>query len=218
MATPTKTNIYKVVCKDLSIKATFIDSSRNLTTTFREYKTLINNGAKQKANEQYMFATVKSNGGFANWDIILVEEFTYSNRHELAARIRYWIEYYGATLNQPLPADVQPLATSPTCPCNSFISNPKNKFHIESAQHQNYLRALAESKTEAASAHTTPEPVAEPAAPSQTLLTSSPQPEASDVVVCVCGATLRNPNNKIHLNSARHLKFVLGQLQNGLSS
>lgn len=222
MSAPTKTSIYKVVCKDLTIKDTFVGSSRNLTATTRDYKVTINNGAKQVPDEQYMFATVKANGGFAKWDLILIEEFTYNNRHELTARIRHWVETLGATLNQPLPAHMQPLATTPTCACGSFVPNPKNKFHLESALHKNYLRSLAESKTEAEPAPqlATPELVAEPepAAPQASLLTSSPEPQALDLAVCVCGATLKNPNNKIHLNSARHLKFVLAQLQNGLSS
>lgn len=209
MSSLTKTSIYKVVCKDLTIKDTFVGSSRNLSSTIRDYKVNISNGAKQKPDEQYMFATVKANGGFAKWDLILIEEFTYTNRHELIARIRHHVETLGATLNQPLPADMQPLATTPTCPCNSFVPNPKNKFHLQSAQHLNYLRALAESKAEAALPVAEPEPATSP----HHLLTSSPEVEALDSATCICGAKLKNLNNKIHLNSARHLKFVLQQLQ-----
>ena len=212
MAAQTKTSIYKVVCKDLSIKDTFIGSSRNLSTTAREYKIIINNGAKQKPDDQYMFATVKANGGFAKWDLILIEEFTYKNRHELAARIRYHVEQLGASLNQPLPADMQPASTTPTCPCGSFVPNPNNIFHIESALHQNYLLSLIKPEEPE---FQTGAP-AEPPAQSPPLLTSSAEPQEPQEPkekICVCGAKLRNLNNKVHLNSARHLKFVLQQLQ-----
>lgn len=223
MAAQTKTSIYKVVCKDLSIKDTFIGSSRNLSTTAREYKIIINNGAKQKPDDQYMFATVKANGGFAKWDLILIEEFTYKNRHELAARIRYHVEKLGASLNQPLPADMQPASTTPTCPCNSFVPNPKNIFHIESAQHQNYLLSLIKPEEPefqtGAAARVVEEAQAEPPAQSQPLLTSSAEPQEPQEPqepkekICVCGAKLRNLNNAMHLKSGRHLSFVLQQLQ-----
>ena len=221
MAAQTKTSIYKVVCKDLSIKDTFIGSSRNLSTTAREYKIIINNGAKQKPDDQYMFATVKANGGFAKWDLILIEEFTYKNRHELAARIRYHVEKIGASLNQPLPADMQPASTTPTCPCGSFVPNPNNIFHIESALHQNYLLSLIKPEEPefqtGAAARVVEEAQAEP--PAQSLLTSSAEPQEPQEpqepkgIACICGAVLKNPNNAMHLKSGRHLSFVLAQLQ-----
>lgn len=141
-----KAVIYKIVCKDRAIKDVFVDSTSNLENKIQTHKTTIKAETPTSAKHQLTYSTIRAHGGLANWDFVWIENFPCNNKHELNARVWYWIELLDATLNRaaPGPAAPKPALESkndvPTCPCGSFVKIVKHSSHINSKKHQDYLR------------------------------------------------------------------------------
>ena len=150
-----KSMIYKIVCKDLSIKDVFVYSTLNLLSKITAHKHWDRNPEHQKIEDRLMYSTVAANGSFSNWDIIWIENYPCSNPHELRARVRHWVEQLNANLNRiiqdkntPAPQPKLPLLTITedekhgSCLCGSKAKDFKQKWHVTSIQHQNYLKTL----------------------------------------------------------------------------
>jgi hypothetical protein len=93
-----KTIIYKLVSKDLSVKDCYVGATTNWTNRKYRHK----NNCKNENNEDYnlkVYQYIRANGGFENWLMIMVEKFPCETEHESAKRERYWTEMLGATLN-----------------------------------------------------------------------------------------------------------------------
>ena len=146
--------IYKIVCKDLSIKDVFVDSTLNLSSKITSHKHWARNPEHQKIEDRLMYFTVAANGGFLNWECILIEAYPCSSPHELRARVRHWVEQLNANLNRiiqdkntPAPQPKLSLLTiaqdekHDSCPCGGKAKDFKQKWHITSVQHQNYLKS-----------------------------------------------------------------------------
>ena len=150
-----KSVIYKIVCKDLTIKDIFVDSTSNLSAKITTHKHWARNPDHQLVSDRLMYSTVAAAGGFNNWECILIEAYPCSNPHELRARVRYWIEHLEANLNRVVQ-DINTLIVHRTvapkpnplilteekqaaCGCGS---RAKHKSHTLSIMHQNYLRSL----------------------------------------------------------------------------
>lgn len=147
----TNSVIYKIVCKDLEVKDVFVSSTQNLDNRIASHKKLAKQPQLQPLSDQLMYTTIQAKGGFDNWDCIFIEKFSCSDKHELHARERYWIEQLGANLNKVIAsAATTPRATvtialplAATCACGSFVKNPQNNLHLKSAQHRKYLETQA---------------------------------------------------------------------------
>jgi len=92
-----KTLIYRIVCKDTEIKECYIGSTTNMTKRRQRHKFQCLTGS------EYVYGFMRENGGFQNWDMILIEAFPCKNNLEARKRERYWVEYYGANLNTIVP-------------------------------------------------------------------------------------------------------------------
>jgi hypothetical protein len=95
--------IYKIVCKDLDVKECYVGS----TTDFRKRK----NGHKTdcinvKSKHYYLnvYKFIRDNGGWDNWDMVLIEKYPCDDNLELHQRERYWIEELNASLNKSIPS------------------------------------------------------------------------------------------------------------------
>ena len=159
-----KSVIYKIVCKDLTIKDVYVDSTLNLSAKITTHKHWARNPEHQVINDRLMYSTVAANGGWDNWECILIEAHPCSNPHELRARVRHWIETLGANLNRVIAQDnVKPIVSVPkpkpllltvaqliaepeekqeTCGCGSRAKDLKHKSHTLSIMHQNWIRSL----------------------------------------------------------------------------
>ena len=94
--------IYKLCCKDTSIINIYVGSTTNKTKRKQCHKYCCNNENDKKYN-LYLYQFIRANGGFENWELIVIENFPCQNKTELETRERYWLEELEGTLNKNVP-------------------------------------------------------------------------------------------------------------------
>jgi len=94
--------IYKICCKDSSIKDCYVGSSCSHTSRKSAHKSACNN-KKDKAYNLPVYRYIRDNGNWENWDFVLLEAYPCENKNQLVIRERYWFEKLGAKLNSFYP-------------------------------------------------------------------------------------------------------------------
>ena len=96
------TVIYKLCCKDPSITDIYVGHTTNFSQRKHNHKT---NCCNESASNHhlYVYYYIRTNGGWENWSMIPIEQFSCSNSNEALIRERYWIELLKPTLNAIYP-------------------------------------------------------------------------------------------------------------------
>ena len=94
--------IYKLCCRDPTIKDVDIGSTINLRVRKSQHKTNCYNENYHGYNYK-VYQFIRANGGFQNFDIVQLEEANFDTKYELRARERYYLELLNATLNKYVP-------------------------------------------------------------------------------------------------------------------
>jgi len=95
--------IYKLCCKDATIEDIYIGSTTNFTKRKHKHKYDCYNLNKIKTYNRILYKCIRENGGFENWDMILIEFYSCNNKKELEAKERKYIEELKPTLNFTIP-------------------------------------------------------------------------------------------------------------------
>ena len=101
-----KSSIYKIACKDPAIEDTYIGSTCNLIKRRNQHKTVCNN-PKAGGYNQYVYRFIRDNGGWNNWDIYMIEQFSCTTKIAKEQVERGYIEELKPTLNKCIPANYQ---------------------------------------------------------------------------------------------------------------
>ena len=94
--------IYKICCKDPNITDIYIGSTTNMKNRKYQHKTVCNNPNANNYNLK-VYEFIRNNGGWDNWDMILVEYVNCNSKQELEKEERIVIELLKSTLNMNLP-------------------------------------------------------------------------------------------------------------------
>lgn len=94
--------IYKLVSSDVEIKECYVGSTKNLKVRKWAHKKDCTN-ENLKGYNYYVYQFIRQNGGWENWDMVLLETVSYNTKYELHSRERYWIEELQAKLNKIIP-------------------------------------------------------------------------------------------------------------------
>lgn len=95
--------IYKLCCRDVNVTDIYIGSTIGFTVRENAHKTSCNNkNAKQYNSKLYQF--IRNNGGWDNWDMIIIEQTEFKNSLELHKRERYYMDTLHSTLNVNIPS------------------------------------------------------------------------------------------------------------------
>ena len=95
--------IYKICCKDINIKEIYVGSTaNNLRIRKGQHKIDCNNINRNNYNS-YVYQFIRQNGGFQNFDMVLIEKYSCNDRQELHKRERFYIELLEASLNSHIP-------------------------------------------------------------------------------------------------------------------
>ena len=93
------TFIYKIICKDDKITNTYVGLTIDFKKRQRAHELKCHN---LKSGKLYDF--IRLNGGWYNWDMIIVEKCFCQNRKEARIREKYWYEILKADLNKNYPS------------------------------------------------------------------------------------------------------------------
>jgi hypothetical protein len=94
--------IYKICCKDASITDEYIGSTTNKNRRKQQHKTSCNN-PNSKIHNLHVYQFIRNNGGFDNFDLIVIEEYHCESKRQLEMKEREWIELLKPTLNKNIP-------------------------------------------------------------------------------------------------------------------
>ena len=90
--------IYKLCCKDSNITDIYIGSTTNFSRRKAQHKyQSINENSKDYNIYKYQF--IRDNGGFENWDMILIENYNCNSKKELDSKEREYVDKLKSTLN-----------------------------------------------------------------------------------------------------------------------
>ena len=107
--TPTdysKTIIYKIVCNDLTVKGCYVGHTTDMTKRKCEHKSVCHNEKSKKYNRK-IYQIIRANGGWDNWNMVLVEKFPCKDNHEACKREREVYEELDAKMNTLIPYRTQ---------------------------------------------------------------------------------------------------------------
>jgi hypothetical protein len=98
-----KTIIYKIYCKDETIKECYVGHTTNFKQRKIEHKyACCNENSKSYNGKVYSF--IRNNGGFDNWDFVELEKFPCNSKEEAHMRENFWYFNLKATLNTISPS------------------------------------------------------------------------------------------------------------------
>lgn len=94
--------IYKLCCKDTNITDFYIGSTTSFRHRKSQHKSDCNNEKRQNYNCK-LYNFIRENGGWENWDMILIEYYKCDTKLELEKKEREIIENLKPTLNKSIP-------------------------------------------------------------------------------------------------------------------
>ena len=90
--------IYKIYCKDPSVKNFYIGSTVDFHKRKIAHKTSYNN-ENCKSHNLLLYNFIRDNGGWDNWNIEIIEKIKFIYRTELREKEKFWIEKEESSLN-----------------------------------------------------------------------------------------------------------------------
>ena len=145
----------------------YVGSSCSHTKRKSAHKSNCNNEKSDKYNLP-VYRYIRDNGGWDNWEFVLLEKFPCKDKQELVIRERYWFELLGAKLNKNYPQRTEEEYYEETkkkflekkkvyydenkeeilekgkqkvkCPCGSIFRKDGLSQHKRTQKHQNYLK------------------------------------------------------------------------------
>ena len=76
-----KCYIYKLCCRDASVEEVYIGSTTNIIKRRNNHKKCCNN-PNSKGYNTYKYQFIRDHGGFENWCLIVLEEFSCNSKLE----------------------------------------------------------------------------------------------------------------------------------------
>jgi hypothetical protein len=102
MSNYANTVIYKICCKNIDITDIYIGSTTNIKRRIREHKNTCNN-LKNKNYHLKVYEFIRNNGGFDNWNIIIIEKYPCNSHTDAIIRERELYETLKPILNTYYP-------------------------------------------------------------------------------------------------------------------
>ena len=99
------THFCKIVCKDLQIGKCYVGPTTNFTKRKNTHKNNCNNMSNKNSNA-YLYQFMRENGGFNNFEMVLLETLDCNSRLEALRKERQYIEELNATLTTGLVSRV----------------------------------------------------------------------------------------------------------------
>jgi hypothetical protein len=140
-----KCQIYKIVCKDLSIKDIYVGHTCNWVVRKAAHKRSV----EKEDNDEYngrKAKIIREHGGWQNWQMVLIENYPCKNKLEAAAKEREWLEKLSAKMNVNVPIVTKEETKEKskqiqTCGCGLDFSKSNKWQHAHSKHHQDWVKS-----------------------------------------------------------------------------
>ena len=96
------TVIYTIHCKDETVNDTYVGHTTDIYQRYRAHRSCTHNENSKSYNLQ-LYKTIRENGGWNNWNMLMIEDYPCKNVIEARERERYWIEFLSSSLNIVIP-------------------------------------------------------------------------------------------------------------------
>ena len=124
-----KTTIYKIICKDPNIKDVYVGHTTNFTKRKYTHMTYCNKNMDNK-----LYNCIRENGGWNNWDMVIIETCKFTNQKEARLKEQEYYELLQANLNSIPPY------TTKNYFCENYnftcILNSDLKRHLQTTKHK----------------------------------------------------------------------------------
>ena len=180
-----KSMIYKLVCNDVNISDCYVGSTTNFYRRKQQHKFDCNN-ENRKIYNQYKYQFIRSNGGFENWSMIIIENYACENKRQLEKRERYFMELLNATLNSYTP----------------FLTEEEKKEQkkeYDKEYRENHIEEIKEKDKNYK--ENNKDKIKE-------YFKSINEKHKKEKYNCVCGSNLRLADKKRHLKTTKHLNYI----------
>jgi hypothetical protein len=97
-----RTKMYKLVCKDISIIDCYVGSTTDMVDRKYCHKARCTN-PDNKRYDTPVYKFIRATGGWSNWDMILIEDFPCKSNLEKFKRERELLELQAKTINAYTP-------------------------------------------------------------------------------------------------------------------
>ena len=188
--------IYKLCCNDLNIKELYIGSTCNFTRRKNQHKNYCNS-EKSKNYNCKVYKFIRDNGGWNNWTMILVEEFSCENKMQKLKRERYWLEELKASLNGTIPGRDEKEYYQ--------IHKDKIRFTAYNYKQENKEKILLKNK-EYREIHK--EEIKQKSKEYRKTHKEKINEERKETMTCECGSVVRKDGMRNHKKSKKHLDFI----------
>lgn len=163
------TCFYKIVCKDLNHKELYIGHTTDFSKRKAEHKKTCLKSYSHRHNLK-VYQYIRDNGGWDNFDMILIERIPCADKLEACKIERRYIEQHQASLNVYIPTRTKQEYYQDTrehtlervkhyytenkekvdewrnveysCDCGGSYHNHNKARHMKSMKHQEYLQSL----------------------------------------------------------------------------
>ncbi len=151
--------MYKLCCKDINITDCYIGH----TSDFRKRKATHKSDCNNPNNKRYnlnVYQFIRANGGWYNFDMVMIEEYKCSSSLEAAKRERELYEELKATLNKNVPSRSnteyykdnfdrinEKKKEQFNCACGGNYTYTNKMTHFNSQKHRNYEAQLNDDIT-----------------------------------------------------------------------
>ena len=120
------TYFYKIVCRDLTIQDCYVGHTTNFRIRKNGHKTTCNNPNARNHNT-YVYSFIRDNGGWDNFDMILIETMKCESKLDAERKERDYIENLNSTLNQFIPSRTKKEWTEDN---KDHVKQYKHDYHI----------------------------------------------------------------------------------------
>ena len=195
--------IYKLCCKDTSVKETYVGSTTNFTQRKRGHKNACNNpNPNTKGYNLKVYQFIRANGGFQNWNMVLIEYYPCETELELCRKEEYWKQELQASLN----------SISPHIYETKQENYQKNKEQILEKMKENYQKnkeQIVEKKKE--NYQKNKEQILEKAKENYQKNKEKIAEQKKQKYTCECGSVICKGDKAKHEKTAKHLSMLQKQ-------
>jgi hypothetical protein len=190
--------IYKICCKDTTIKDIYVGSTTNFSRRKYNHKMSCNKEGN-KAYNYHVYQFIRQNGGFKNWDMVEICKFSCENKRELCKEERRHLELFGATLNKVIPTRTKK---------EYYEDNKEQKLEYSKEYYEENKEIIAEKMKQY---HIDNK---EKILKKKKQYREDNKEKLLKKIQCECGSVHNKLSKAIHLKTNKHLKYINEQIIN----